>query len=76
MNSFLIIKSINKPKSSSGIKRNVNHNHLNNNLVRPNTTNIFNKNKNNTQRNFNLYPNSNNKIVSSFANGYDIGYVI
>ena len=66
---FLSNHYINKPKSSSGIKRNVNHNHLNNNLVRPNTTNIFNKNKNNTQRNFNLYPNSNNKIVSSFANG-------
>ena len=66
---YLCNNYINKPKSSSGIKRNVNHNHLNNNLVRPNTTNIFNKNKNNTQRNFNLYPNSNNKIVSSFANG-------
>ena len=67
---YLSNNYINKPKSSSGMKRSSNHNNLNGNFVRPNTTNIFNnKNKNNTQRNFNIYSNSNNKMVNSFANG-------
>ena len=67
---YLSNNYINKPKSSSGMKRSSNHNNLNSNFVRPNTTNIFNnKNKNNTQRNFNIYSNSNNKMVNSFANG-------